>query len=201
MPIYKHLKINTQTALWVWRINETEIDLEQQIQLTPDCNSRLKSLRSTNQRKAFLAIRCLLKTLEVPLTDLYYETNGKPYLKSGTYISISHAQNYAAVALSKTEVGLDIEQHRSKVKRVAHKFVNPKDQLPTNGIPDLITLWCSKEAIYKALSIPGVSFRSDIVVKIDSDTKWSASYKDQAFDCYASHWKDYSCVLTQKKTI
>ncbi|MGD1998115.1 MAG: 4'-phosphopantetheinyl transferase superfamily protein, partial [Flavobacteriaceae bacterium] len=61
------------------------------------------------------------------------------------------------------------------------------------------TLWCTKEAVYKALSVPGVSFRSDIVVKIDSDKKWSASYQDQTFDCYALHWKNYSCVLTQKK--
>lgn len=201
MPIYKHLKINTQTALWVWRINESETDLLEQIQLTPNCNSRLKALRSTDHRKAFLAIRCLLKSLQVPLTDLYYDTHGKPHLKSGTHISISHAQNYAAVALSKADVGLDIEQHRSKIKRVVHKFINPNDQLPTEEIPDLITLWCTKEAVYKALSVPGVSFRSDIVVRIDSDKKWSASYQDQTFDCYALHWKNYSCVLTQKKPI
>ncbi|MGD1998669.1 MAG: 4-phosphopantetheinyl transferase, partial [Flavobacteriaceae bacterium] len=125
MPIYKHLKINAQTALWVWRINESETDLLEQIQLTPNCNSRLKAIRSADHRKAFLAIRCLLKSLQVPLTDLYYDTHGKPHLKSGTHISISHAQNYAAVALSKADVGLDIEQHRSKIKRVVHKFINP----------------------------------------------------------------------------
>ena len=199
MPIYKQLKINAKTTVWVWEILESETALEQHVSLTSDCTSKLQSLRASDHRKAFLAVRCLLKAADIPLTDLYYNQNGKPLLKSGVHISISHAKHYAGVALSTSEVGLDIEQHRSKIKRVVNKFVNPNDQVPNKRLADLTTLWCAKEAVYKALSVPGISFRSDIAVSADADRQWSAQCGNKVFDCYPIYWPNHSCVLTQKK--
>lgn len=199
MPIYKQLKINAKTTVWVWEILESETVLEQHVSLTSDCISKLQSLRASDHRKAFLAVRCLLKAADIPLTDLHYNQNGKPLLKSGAHISISHAKHYAGVALSTSEVGLDIEEHRPKIQRVVNKFVNPNDQVPTESLADLTTLWCAKEAVYKALSVPGISFRIDIAVSAHADSQWSARCRNQVFDCYPIYWPHHSCVLTQKK--
>lgn len=201
MPIYKQLKINAQTSLWVWEISESEATLEQQIKLSSHCHFKLQTLRSPDHRKAFLAVRCLMQSAHVPLTDLYYDNKGKPLLKSGIHISISHTKKYAGVALSDSELGLDIEQHRSKIRRIAHKFVNPNDKVPTESLSNLTTLWCAKEATYKALSVPGVSFRSDIAVSFDSDHRLSASCRGSIYDCYPVYWPEHSCILTQKKMI
>ena len=200
MPIYKQLKINVQTDLWVWEISESEASLEQQVQLTTSCHSKWQSLRASHHRKACLAVRCLLQRADIPLSQLYYNENGKPLLKSGVHISISHAKSYAGIALSKSQVGLDIEEHRPKIKRIAHKFINPIDEVSTESLAALTTLWCAKEATYKALSVPGVSFRSDIAISMNSNKKWLATCRDTFYDCYPIYWPEHSCVLTQKKS-
>ena len=38
--------------------------------------------------------------------------------------------DFAAIAIGKSPIGVDVERHRMKVKRVAQKFVNPNDQAP-----------------------------------------------------------------------
>lgn len=201
MPIYKQLKINQKTSLWVWEIHESEADLRQQVRLTAQCRSRLEKLRTPTHRKAFLAVRCLLQAAEIPLSDLYYDSNGRPFLKTGTHISISHAKTYAGIVLSNCEVGLDIEEHRSKIKRIAQKFINPNDRVPTDTLSDLTNLWCAKEAVYKARSLPGVGFRTDIAVSVQAENKWSASCRGQVFDCHQMYWPDHSCVIAQKNII
>ena len=147
MPIYKHQQVNSIAKLWVWHITENEQSLTKNVSLTTHCNQRLKAMSHSNQRKGFLAVRSLVEAAGISLDQLRYTTDGKPYLEHGPHISFSHTKDFAAVAIGKGPIGVDVERHRAKVKRVAKKFVNPADQAPQQTIAELTDLWCAKESM------------------------------------------------------
>jgi 4'-phosphopantetheinyl transferase len=201
MPIYKHHQVNSIAKLWVWHITEDEQGLTKSLSLTPHCNQRLQAMSHVSQRKGFLAVRSLVEAAGLSLNQLRYTTGGKPYLEHGPHISFSHTRDFAAVAIGQASIGVDVERHRVKVKRVANKFVNPADRAPQQSIADLTDLWCAKESIYKAISIPGIRFSKDILVDLSSPKKEVAVYKDQTYDLFRYAWQDHSCVVTIKNQV
>ena len=72
-------------------------------------------------------LRKMLHTEEY--IDCKVDAHGKPYLVNLPYhISLSHSFDYAAVMISKSKpVGIDIEQMKEKVERIAHKFMRPEE--------------------------------------------------------------------------
>ena len=201
MPIYKHHHLNSIANLWVWHITEDEQSLAKSIPLTPHCNERLQAMSHSNQRKGFLAVRSLVEIAGLSLNQLIYTTDGKPYLEHGPHISFSHTNDFAAVAVGNAPLGVDVERHRAKVKRVAKKFVNPADQAPQQTIAELTDLWCAKESMYKAISIPGIRFSKDIFVDLSTPEKGIAIYRDQTYDLFRYAWQGHSCAVTIKNKV
>jgi phosphopantetheinyl transferase len=201
MPIHKLYKLNSIAKLWVWHITEDEQSLAKRITLTPHCNQRLKGMTHSSRRKGFLAVRSLVEAAGISLDKLRYTTDGKPYLEHGPYISFSHTKDFAAVAIGQAPVGVDVERHRAKVKRVAKKFVNPADQAPLQTIAELTDLWCAKESLYKAISVPGIRFSKDIFVDLSMPKKEIAIYKDQTYDLFRYAWQGHSCAVTIKNQL
>jgi len=201
MPIYKHYQVNSIAKLWVWHITEDEQSLAKSISLTPHCNQRLQSMSHSNQRKGFLAIRSLVEAAGISLDQLFYNIDGKPYLENGPHISFSHTRDFAALAISQAPIGVDVERHRAKVKRVAKKFVNPADQAPQQTIAQLTDLWCAKESMYKAISVPGIRFSKDIFIDLSITKKEIAIYRDQTYDLFLYAWQGHSCAVTIKNQV
>ncbi len=80
-------------------------------------------MKSEMHRRAFLSIRHLLALYNYVDEDLVYNEAGKPHLKDGKYISITHSHHFTAIIISKNDgVGIDIEMQRDKILRIAHKF-------------------------------------------------------------------------------
>ena len=108
-----------------------------------------------------------LEKLEVQ-SLLEYTSQGKPQLKDGRFISISHSGNYIGVALSDSvPVGLDVQLYSDKPEKLLDKFAASNERekmaiLRKNTLP--VYLWSAKEAVYKAAGIPGLSFKRDIQV-------------------------------------
>ncbi|HEX3387370.1 MAG TPA: 4'-phosphopantetheinyl transferase superfamily protein, partial [Mucilaginibacter sp.] len=102
--------------------------------------------------------------------DCKIDTHGKPYLvKLPYHISLSHSFDYAAVMMSRSgPVGIDIEQIREKVERIAYKFLKP-DELAfiseADPVKHLYAAWCAKEAVYKCFGQKEVSFADNISLK------------------------------------
>ena len=72
------------------------------------------------------------------------------------------------VMISKrSPVGIDIEQIKEKVERIAHKFMR-KDELTfinsDNKISHLYVCWCAKEAVYKCFGQKEISFLDNILL-------------------------------------
>jgi len=175
MPIYKNVQNNEVFELYVWKIEEPEPWLSRDIVLTPHCQSRLEGMKSELHRRGFLSIRHLLAQAGYTDADLYYDEGGKPHLKDGTYISITHSFEFTGIILSKKqEVGIDIEKQRDKILRIAHRFTPVKEYRTLANdqalIRKLTMVWGAKESIYKIMGIHGLSFLNHIrVSEFDMD--------------------------------
>lgn len=177
MPLYKTITIDTRTKALIWKIEETEEWLSEGMELTPHCQDRLAGMKSEIHRRGFMSIRHLLAEVGYSDKDLRYDDFGKPHLKDGKYISITHSREFTGIIVSDDRpVGIDIEKQREKILRIAHKFT-PLEEYHTLAneealIRKLTIVWCAKESIYKLYGKKGLLFLENINVQdFDFDTE------------------------------
>jgi 4'-phosphopantetheinyl transferase len=165
MPLFKTIKPNNYTTVYVWKIEESFNELSKDNPLTERSQNRLNSMKSELHQRGFLSVRRLLKAAGYTDFDLYYNGNGKPHLTDGRHISITHSFTFSAVIISDLEVGIDIEKNREKIKIIQNKFVNfergfiHKDD---DYIEQLTVIWGAKESLYKIYPHGGLTFKNDI---------------------------------------
>src|SRR5690606_1887491 len=161
MPLYKTITISDHTKILIWKIDESIEDLQKDICITDNCEGRISSMKSQIHQKGLFSVRQLLKAAGYEVSALYYDENGKPHLKDGTYISITHSFIFSAIIISKNiEVGIDIEKQRDKISIIAHKFINYEyNYLTDEDVRKLTVVWCIKESLYKAFATQGMSFK------------------------------------------
>ena len=168
MPIYKTLNPNSQTVVKIWKITESYDELLQPLDLKPDSLDRVLGMKSELHQRGFLSVRHLLRSFGYTDQDLYYDLKGKPHLKDGKFISITHSFNFSGVIISTSEVGIDIEKQRDKIAIIAKKFVEYEfDYLAESDsdyINRLTVIWCIKESLYKLFATPGMLFREHFLV-------------------------------------
>src|SRR5690606_15761078 len=114
---------NSKTTVKIWKIEESYEDLFQSVSLKPESLRRVLSMKSELHQRGFLSVRKLLEAFGYSDFDLFYDANGKPLLKDGKHISITHSFNFSGVVISDDMVGIDIEKQRSKIAVIAHKFI------------------------------------------------------------------------------
>ncbi len=173
MPLYKIITPNSQTTVKIWKITESFDVLMEEVALKPKSLERVLGMKSELHQCGFLSVRCLLKTFGYDDVDLHYDENGKPYLKDGKHISITHSFNFSAVIISDAIIGIDIEKQRSKISIIANKFIDYEfsylDENASNYINKLTIIWCIKESLYKLFATPGLSFKQHCLVIPMSD--------------------------------
>ena len=167
MPLFKIINHDSSTQILIWKITESYHDLNNQVVLQPANQLRISTMKSEIHQTAFLSVRKLLQQINLSDTDLTYDQSGKPHLKTGQFISISHSHQFATIAISNQKIGIDIEMQREKIIKIANKFtleqVNKK--VKNNYIRKLTVLWGAKEAIFKIKNEKGISFKDHILVK------------------------------------
>jgi phosphopantetheinyl transferase len=170
MPLYKTITVSTATRVHIWEITESEKDLASGIFLTPNCQQRFDGMKSELHRRGFLSIRHLLALEGYQDKDLFYDSLGKPHLRDGTYISITHSFTFTGIIVStELPVGIDIEKQREKILKIAHKFTPIEEYGSLSDskkmIRKLTVVWGAKESIYKISSILGLSFLNNINIE------------------------------------
>jgi len=163
MPLYTTITVNSSILVYVWKIEESEIQLAEGIRLTENCQRRMLGMRSELHRRGFLSIRHLMAEAGYEDADMYYDDSGKPHLNDGKHISITHSNHFTGIIVSdEKEVGIDIEKQRDKILRIAHKFT-PIEEYKTIANTDalirkLTIVWGCKESLYKIYAQEGLSF-------------------------------------------
>jgi 4'-phosphopantetheinyl transferase len=189
MPLYKSISVNSQTTVKIWKIEESYDDLFQPLDLKPHSLKRVLGMKSELHQRGFLSVRHLLREFGYTDQDLYYDNNGKPHLKDGKHISITHSFTFSGVIVSDKPVGIDIEKQREKIGVIAHKFVDyeynylkPTDE---DYINRLTVIWGIKESLYKLFAVPGMLFKEHFLVipfmMKDKNTIAWIDYKDKKY--------------------
>lgn len=153
-------------SIWgIWKIaeDETSIRLEVPGEKMPD------GLTNPLKRLEHLAGRALIKALlqrwNFDYNRLEKDSFGKPFLPgTSIHLSLSHSYPHVAAVLHRTRnVGIDLEQPKDKLLRIAHRILAP-DELEDAG-QNLIKhciYWCAKEALIKIYGKKDLNFASNL---------------------------------------
>lgn len=205
MPLYKTITVVPHTKLLIWNIKETYEQLLDGIELTSSSQQRVEGMKSELHRRGYLSVRQLLKQIDYTDYDLYYNDFGKPFLKDGTHISITHSFEFAAIIISSHPVGIDIEKQREKINRIAHKFVRTENTFLDKHIEQtrmLTVIWGAKEALYKLYATAGLSFEQHISIEkfciTGLKTKGTITYNDKIskYNVDFMEFEGFTCVYT-----
>jgi len=152
--------------LFLWKLSETEIELNSNIDLSLSSISKLDLIKSSSQRKQFLGVQNLLKLHNVNNGSLFYDKNGKPHLSNNKFISISHSFEYCGVIVSDVKVGLDIEKLRPKILNISKKFISESDWnlIKLSSVENVTKVWTIKEAVFKAFGHKAIDFKKNIII-------------------------------------
>ena len=168
MPLYKSISVNSKTIVKIWKIEESYDALLEPLDLKPQSLERVLGMKSTLHQRGFLSVRHLLREFGYTDQDLFYDNNGKPHLKDGKHISITHSFTFSGVIISDSEVGIDIEKQREKIAIIANKFVdfefNYLSENSADYIRRLTVIWGIKESLYKLFATPGMLFKAHFLV-------------------------------------
>ncbi len=170
MPFYQQINVDDATSIYVWKISETFDDLFQSVSLKDVSLARLEGMKSESHQKGFMAVRMLLQHNGYTDFDLHYDEFGKPHLKDGTHISISHSFYFSVIVLSDINVGIDLELRRDLIKKIAYKFAEEEFVYESQHNSDefvrkLTVIWGVKEAVFKVRNEVGISFKDHIFVR------------------------------------
>lgn len=166
MPIKISENINSKSGWVLWEIKETLEEMMYALPLTRLEMNELDGITNFYKKKEWLAGRLSVKALldghSIPYKGIYKDSHGKPYLiDDACHISIANSYPYAAAIFHDDEpVGIDIENPREKLRALAVKFLNEKEQENAGeNLQKLCLYWCGKETLYKIYGRKQLSFR------------------------------------------
>jgi len=153
-----------------------------------------------------LSIRHLLKEVGYTDADLIYDEFGKPHLKNGTHISISHSFTFTAIIVSdELHVGIDIEKQREKILKIAHKFTPFEEYKTIANVDALISkltiVWGAKESLYKIYGKKKLLFLHHIYIEdfkfADEKTTGEIRYNGEntAYNISFLEFEGFTCVF------
>lgn len=158
-------------------------------------------MKSTSHQKGFLSIRHLLKQIQQNDDDLYYNEFGKPILKNGKHISITHSYDFSAIVISDISIGIDIEKNRDKITIIKHRFTDlEQHQLNDEEyIKKLTFIWGAKESMFKIHPCGGMSFKNDLIIDkfTSTNAKGFINTPEMKQDCniYFHQLENYSLAI------
>jgi 4'-phosphopantetheinyl transferase len=168
MPL-DNFELSANRVWGLWKISEDEALLSQEIH---PYEQIADELTNPHKRLEFAASRVLLKNLlakwDLPFKGLTKDAAGKPYLSNSPFhISLSHSYPYVAAIIDQNKpVGIDLEQPKEKLLRIAARVLN-QEELENAGI-DIVkhcVIWCAKETLIKIYGKKHLVFASALAVE------------------------------------
>ena len=205
MPLYKTLTVSNHAKALIWKIEEPFEQLANGIFLTEENQQRVNNMKSDLHQRGFLSVRHLLKEVGYTDNDLEYDEFGKPHLKDGNFISITHSFIFSAIIISTEQpVGIDIEMQRDKIVKIAHKFT-PIEEYKSIANHDalvskLTIVWGAKESLYKIYGKKKLLFLENIYIEDFSfetnETTGKILYEGETsdYDIHFLEMEGFTCV-------
>ena len=142
--------------------------------LYPNEIKALQEIKNKARKKEFIGVRQLRNAI-AKNQEIFYDLNRKPLLvNSRNEISISHSKQSICIGISNINIGIDLEVPSERVLRIKSKFLHNEEQkfFDKNSSDEMTLLWTIKEAAYKYVNQPGLSFKNNIRVIAKEDTEF-----------------------------
>lgn len=172
MPLDKIEQINPSRLVGIWHISENLDQLRQLFVLNEQQEEELSLFKVDTKKLEWISARILIKLLaaqfNINLEGIEKDENGKPSLRGSTCeISLSHSFPYVAAIIDKShDVGIDIEQPKEKLNKVAHRFLAQSElDFIKNDTVMLCKAWCAKETLYKIYGKRGLAFSENLILE------------------------------------
>ncbi len=176
MPIVKTAKINEKSTYALWEITESVEELRVLVANTANVQLPDGDITNETKQKEWMAGRLLLSSLVNEVGDdyqgIYKDQYGKPHLNQLKHqISLSHSLPLvAAIVHQDRAVGIDVEQPKEKLRKIATKFLSKNEQEVCGDDTELLcTYWCAKEALYKLYGRKKLIFKENLQVSYRVD--------------------------------
>ena len=162
MPIYRTYRKGDLTV-GIWKVDETVEQLRSMFHQFSIYEEGFVRFSAEKRKQEWLAVRVLLKELLGEEKRIAYCPSGKPYLEDGSmHVSFSHTSGYVAVALHPSvEVGVDIEQYGTRVRKVVSRFIREDERVSVEAGDEVYALllhWSAKETMFKLMEDEAVDF-------------------------------------------
>lgn len=194
----EHIESNNGTVIKLLQYLESSTDTFDLSIFNVDELTKFRTFKSSKRQHEFYYTRILWHNFDIK-EAIQYNQIGRPTLALG-YISISHSRNVIAIAYNLDHaVGIDVEYHSAKLKKIQHKYISVADASLVNlqNERNLTIIWSIKEAIYKMEQIEGLSFKENIHVKLNQSTAHVDVVKGTELHHYTFEFKDFGdFVLT-----
>ncbi len=172
MPLDKIEQIKPSRLVGIWHITETLDQLLQLISLSDNQHKEMSLYKVDKKKLEWLSGRILIKLLaaqfDINFEGIVKDEHGKPSLiNSKCEISLSHSYPYVAAIIDKTQdVGIDIEQPKEKLNKIAHRFLAKSElEFIKNDTIMLCKAWCAKETLYKIYGKRGLIFSENLLLE------------------------------------
>ena len=168
MPFVK--EIETEAGkLGIWELMESPEELSLNFKFSQAEEAEYFRIKGDKRKLEYLATRILLNNILNFKPAVGYEVSGKPYLEnSPLQISISHSAELVTVLISDRKIGIDVENTKRNIDRVARRFLHPKELEHILTLKDSqqakILYWSAKEAIFKCSDSTGILFNEQIYI-------------------------------------
>lgn len=193
----------------IYSINVNDISEEQLCSRFEQMSSERKAsvAKMQNEKKRNLRIcadalcrKAISEFCGVPAEEICFELSpaGKPYAKDlPIHFSISHSGDIAVCAVSKDEIGIDIEKIRTVNPRTYERFCTKNEaryiSTSENGF---FEIWTLKEAYFKCI---GTGLGADIKSVSFSVSGNKIICSQAGFElCFADIEKGYICSICKK---
>lgn len=112
-----------------------------------------KALRYANEIDQIRSLLSSYLKNQLSREELLKNENGKPYFANGPYFNISHSGKYVLMAVSTAEIGVDIEEIKSKDMSSLVRIFNEAEAKMIKEHSDFYYLWCAKESLIKCMGL------------------------------------------------
>ena len=196
----KSLLLSSNALQWmIWEITE-DLSFFQTFpeNWTTNKDQEIVSQKILESSAARFSLWSLCQQISEGPWDLRKDDRNRPYFDQSDYhISLSHSFPFVAAIIShKKSVGIDLERFGRQVGKIGPRFLSAEEwNRWQDSHSDLTKAWTCKEAIYKAMGVPGLAFQQDIQLPSFANNPFKIHVRDKKITISTEVFQDFACSI------
>ena len=196
----KSLLLSSNALQWmIWEITE-DLSFFQTFpeNWTTNKDQEIVSQKILESSAARFSLWSLCQQISEGPWDLRKDDRNRPYFDQSDYhISLSHSFPFVAAIIShKKSVGIDLERFGRQVEKIGPRFLSAEEwNRWQDSHSDLTKAWTCKEAIYKAMGVPGLAFQQDIQLPSFANNPFKIHVRDKKITISTEVFQDFACSI------